>query len=94
MNRQRTVPFRVWLLHLQQGLFALLALLVTLIVGQAFQRWSQPLVEARSVPFQAPIQRHFSAVGSASDDRGAYTLTPVEQAEPVTDMPRQERWVF
>ncbi|NWB90159.1 hypothetical protein [Pseudomonas agarici] len=94
MKRQRTVSFHVSPLHWQQGLFALFALLVTLIVGQAFQRWSQPLAEARSVPFHAPIQTHFSAVGSASDDGGAYTLTPVEQAEPVADMPLQERWVF
>ncbi|BBP73990.1 hypothetical protein CCU68_26635 [Pseudomonas gingeri NCPPB 3146 = LMG 5327] len=94
MNRQRAAQLRISPLHLQQGLFALLALLVTLIAGQAFQRWSQPVVEARPMFFHAPTQTHFSAAGPASVDRGAYTLMPVEQAESPADLPRQERWVF
>lgn len=41
MNRQRLAQLHISPLHLQQGLVAILALLVTLIVGQQFQRWEQ-----------------------------------------------------
>ncbi|SDS37100.1 hypothetical protein NLK61_12830 [Pseudomonas fuscovaginae UPB0736] len=96
MNRQLAAPLHISSLHVQQGLFALLALLVTLVVGQAFMRWTQPTVEHQRVFFQAPVQTHFSAIGSASasGDRVAYSLTPVEQADSLGDLPRQDRWVF
>lgn len=41
MNSQRIAQLRISPLHVQQGLFLLLALLVTLIAIQQFQRWSQ-----------------------------------------------------
>ncbi|WP_017902663.1 hypothetical protein [Pseudomonas asplenii] len=94
MSRQLAVPLRISSLHVQQALFALLALVITLIVGQAFMRWTQPTVEHQRVFFQAPVQTHFSAIGSASSDPVAYRLTAVEQAEPLDDLPRQDRWVF
>ncbi|KPA89694.1 MULTISPECIES: hypothetical protein [Pseudomonas] len=94
MNRQLAAPSRISSLHVQQGLFAVLALLITLVVGQAFMRWTQPTVEHPRVFFQAPVQTHFSAIGSASSDPVAYRLTPVEQAEPLDELPRQDRWVF
>ena len=41
MSRQRAAQLRISPLHIQQGLFAVLALLITLIGGQQFQRWEQ-----------------------------------------------------
>ena len=41
MNCQRAAQLRFSPLHLQQGLFAVLALLITLIAGQQFLRWEQ-----------------------------------------------------
>ncbi|PHX52470.1 hypothetical protein AO354_28920, partial [Pseudomonas syringae pv. syringae] len=41
MNSQRIAQLRISPLHIQQGLFLLLALLVTLIAIQQFQRWNQ-----------------------------------------------------
>ncbi|QXI28667.1 hypothetical protein [Pseudomonas vanderleydeniana] len=94
MNRQLAASLRISPLHVQQGLFALLALLITLVVGQAFMRWTQPAVEPQRVFFQAPVQTHFSAIGSAASAPVDYRLTPVDQAEPLDELPRQERWVF
>jgi len=94
MNRQRATQLPISSRPVQQGLFVILALLVTLMAGLVFQRWAQPAVEAPRVPFQIPTQTHFSAVGTASADRGTYTLTPVEQAEPLGERPQEQRWVF
>lgn len=41
MIRQGAAQLRISPLHIQQGLFALLALLITLIGGQQFLRWEQ-----------------------------------------------------
>lgn len=41
MNRQSAAQLRLSPLHVQQGLFALLALLITLIGGQQYMRWEQ-----------------------------------------------------
>ena len=39
MNRQRLTQLRISPLHIQQALFASLALMVTLIAIQLFQHW-------------------------------------------------------
>jgi hypothetical protein len=95
MNRQRAAQLRISPLHIQQGLFLLLALLVTLVVGQQIMSWhysQQP--EAPRVTIQHPTQSHFSAVSSMQTESAALRMMDVDQAQPVNDMPRQERWVF
>ncbi|MEX3774783.1 hypothetical protein [Pseudomonas sp. MYb118] len=96
MNRQRAAQLRISPLHIQQGLFALLALLITLIGGQQLLSWQlsqQP--EAPRVSFQYPTQTHFSAVrGTPADNNSAMRMVDVDQAQPLDEMPRQERWVF
>jgi len=95
MNRQRAAQLRISPLHIQQGLFAVLALLITLIGGQQFQRWEQSQQqEVTRVPIQHPTQTHFSAVSSSFADSVPMRMMDVDQAQPADEMPRQERWVF
>lgn len=95
MNRQRVAPLRISPLHLQQGLFGVLALLITLIAGQQFLLWQQSQQpEVPHVSIQHPTQTHFSAVSSSQADLAPMRMMDVDQAQPADDMPRQERWVF
>ncbi|MHC8316920.1 hypothetical protein [Pseudomonas sp. LB3P31] len=95
MNRQRAAQLRISPLHIQQGLFAVLALLITLIGGQQFQRWEQSQQqEAPQLSFKYPTQTHFSAASSQPADSTALRMMDVDQAQPADEMPRQERWVF
>ena len=95
MNRQRAAQLRISPLHIQQGLFAVLALLITLIGGQQFQSWNQSQQQdAIRVSIQHPIQTHFSAASSNQADLAPMRMMDVDQAQPVDEMPRQERWVF
>lgn len=95
MNCQRAAQLRFSPLHLKQGLFAVLALLITLIAGQQFLRWEQnQQQEASRVSFQHPTQTHFSAASSGMSDNTSIRMMDVDQARPDDEMPRQERWVF
>lgn len=94
MNRQCAAQFRLSSLNIQQGLWAALALLVTLVVGQQWMLWherQQP--EAPQVSFHRAPQTHFTAV-SAAEASASMRMMDVDQVEPMTDMPREERWVF
>jgi len=95
MSRQRAAQLRISPLHIQQGLFAVMALLITLIAGQQFQRWEQnQQQEAPRLSIQHPTQTHFSAASSNQADSPPMRMMDVDQAQPVDEMPRQERWVF
>jgi hypothetical protein len=95
MIRQRAAQLHFSSLHLQQGLFAVFALLVTLLGGQQFLRWEQSQQqEAPRISFERPVQSHFSAAKSGMADSAAMRMMDVDQAQPADQMPRQERWVF
>jgi hypothetical protein len=95
MNRQRAAQLRLSPLHLQQGLFCVFALLVTLIAGQQLLSWEQSQQQtAPRVSFQHPTQTQFSAASSGMTDSTAMRMMDVDQAQPVNEIPRQERWVF
>ena len=95
MSRQRAAQLRISPLHIQQGLFAVLALLITLIVGQQFQRWEQNhQQEAPRLSIQHPTQTHFSAASSNQADSPPMRMMDVDQTQPAQEMPRQEHWVF
>ncbi|MCK1789926.1 hypothetical protein [Pseudomonas violetae] len=96
MNRQRAAQLRISPLHIQQGLFAVLALLITLIGGQQFQRWEQNQQQEapQLLSFKYPTQTHFSAASSQARDSTSLRMMDVDQAQPANEMPRQERWVF
>lgn len=96
MTRQRAAQVRISPLHLQQALFGVLALLITLIACQQYLRWEnsqQP--EAPLISMQHSTQSHFSAVSSSvQDDNATMRMVDVDQAQPLDQMPREERWVF
>ena len=95
MNRQRAAQLRISPLHIQQGLFALLALLITLIAGQQFLLWEQSQQpEAPHLSIHPATQTHFRAVSSNQADLAPMRMMDVDQAQPADQMPRQERWVF
>jgi hypothetical protein len=95
MNRQRAAHFRISSLHIQQGLWAFVALLVTLIAGQQLLLWHESQKpEAPLVSVQRAPQTHFTSVSNLADAAASMRMMEVDQAQTVTDMPRQERWVF
>ena len=96
MTRQILSQLCVSPVRLQQGLFASLALMVTLIGGQQLQHWQQ-----QTPHFERPAmtQTHFSSIGSrtvgaASADVTAPQLRVAEQDSTLGELPTQERWVF
>lgn len=90
MTRQNLSQLHVSPLRLQQGLFASLALMVTLIGGQQLQHWQQiPQFERPSM-----TQTHFRSVGSVAADVTAPQLRMVDQESALSELPSQERWVF
>ncbi|MBD8096997.1 hypothetical protein IFR08_25665 [Pseudomonas fluorescens] len=94
MTRQSLSQLRVSPLYVQQGLFASLALMVTLIAGQQMQHWQQSQQQAPQ--FERPVmtQTHFRSVGSTAADVTAPRLRLADQESTLSDLPVQERWVF
>lgn len=94
MNTQRLAALRISPLHLQQGLFASLALMITLIVVQQFAHWNQNQqithiqhTYSHSAPFTKASALKATDVG--------LSLQPVEDAAgAVEQAPRQQSWVF
>ena len=99
MNRQGFASMRLSTLNVQQGLFASLALVVTLIGGQQWGRWEQmqqPV--ATSVQHVVTQQQHFGAIRSSlqssSQTTGRYDLAAAEDTQIAHSQPAPERWVF
>jgi hypothetical protein len=94
MNTQPLAKLRISPLHLQQGLFASLALMVTLIVVQQFNHWSQDHDGAQiqhAYSHSTPLAK--ASALKATDV--ARSLQPVEDAATAIDQaPRQQSWVF
>lgn len=94
MNTQRLAALRISPLHLQQGLFASLALMITLIVVQQFAHWNQnqqviqvPHVYSHAAPFAKASALKATDVG--------LSLQPVDDADAAVEpAPRQQSWVF
>ncbi|PIB58593.1 hypothetical protein [Pseudomonas sp. 2822-17] len=98
MTRQTLSQMRVSPLRLQQGMFASLAVMVTLIAGQQMQHWQQ---SQQQVPqFERPVttQTHFSSIGSRTVGSAADVTAPqlrvADQDSTLGELPTQERWVF
>ncbi|MGB3126452.1 MAG: hypothetical protein WBB95_21805 [Pseudomonas sp.] len=94
MTRQRLSQLRVSPLRLQQGLFASLALMVTLIAGQQLQHWQQSQQQIPQFEHPSMTQTHFRSVGSAAADVTAPSLRVADQDLSLGELPAQERWVF
>lgn len=93
MTRQSLAQLRVSPLRLQQGLFASLALIVTLIGGQQLHRWEDSRQPVSQIERPMTQQTHFRAAGNAAV-AGTPTFIVVDQAVTTGDLPYQERWVF
>lgn len=94
MTRQSLSQLRVSPLRLQQGLFASLALMVTLIGGQQLQHWQQSQQQIPQFERPSMTQTHFRSVGSVPADATAPQLRMVDQESALSELPSQERWVF
>ena len=94
MTRQSLSQLRVSPLRLQQGLFASLALMVTLIGGQQLQHWQQSQQQIPQFERLAMTQTHFRSVGSVAADATAPQLRMVDQGSSLSELPSQDRWVF
>ncbi|MHA4975061.1 hypothetical protein ACX0K2_00995 [Pseudomonas extremorientalis] len=94
MTRQILSELRVSPLRLQQGLFASLALMVTLIGGQQLQHWQQSQQKIPQFERPSMTQTHFRSVGSVAADATAPQLRMVDQESSLSELPSQERWVF
>ena len=94
MTRQSLSQLRVSPLRLQQGLFASLALMITLIGGQQLQHWQQSQQQTPQFDRPATVQTHFSSIGSAAADSTAPQLRVADQDSTLGELPTQERWVF
>lgn len=94
MNRQRLAAVSVSTESVRQVLFVILALLVTLLAGQQYQRWSQAqqhdlLLEPQARPVAAS---QFTQASAKASNQAA--LYQVERSAEVTEVPNQPRWVF
>ncbi|OZY61430.1 hypothetical protein CJF39_01075 [Pseudomonas lundensis] len=94
MNRLGLSRIRLSSLHLQQGLFASLALLVTLIGGQQLVRFEHATQPVQTVLHQPAQQTQFSAIGSSAEVISGYALTAADETQIANTEVPQERWVF
>ncbi|WP_268798633.1 hypothetical protein [Pseudomonas huanghezhanensis] len=93
MNTQRLAQLRISPLHMQQGLFASLALMITLIATQQFNHWNQNRETAQvkhSYSHNMPVA---TATALKAKDV-ALSFQSVDQVAADEQMPRQQSWVF
>lgn len=93
MNRQRLTQLRISPLHIQQGLFASLALMITLIAIQQFQHWENSR-EAAQIKQPFTYSQTYSNVSASMARDTALSLTPVDRKTPASEVPHQQTWVF
>lgn len=94
MNRQGLTRMHVSPLHLQQGVMAVLALLVTLIAGQQWARWEQTQPPTPQVMRSVVIHHPFTPLKSASDLGGHYGQVADGETRTAESEPAPPRWVF
>jgi len=97
MNSKRLAQMRISPLHIQQMLFATLAVLVTLIAVQQFQRWENAravAVEATQIHQQFTHRQSFTTASASVAKDTALSFTPVDGTVPVSEMPQPQTWVF
>jgi len=97
MNSKRLAQLRISPLHIQQMLFATLAVLVTLIAVQQFQRWENAravAVQATQIQQQFTHRQSFTTASASVAKDTALSFTPVDGTVPVSEMPHPQTWVF
>ena len=93
MNSKRLTPLRISPLHLQQGLFASLALLITLIVIQQFQQWNSGR-EAAQIKQPFTYSQSYSTASAPMARDTVLSFTPVDGKAPVGETQQRQTWVF
>ncbi|MDB6142975.1 MAG: Uncharacterized protein JWP80_2019 [Pseudomonas sp.] len=94
MNSQRLAQMGILPLHIQQGLFASLALLATLIVGQQFEHWTSHAQEAVQIHHPFVTGRTYSTVSATASKEPALSFQPAQETAPQAEQPHQPSWVF
>jgi len=94
MNTQTLAKLRISPLHMQQGLFASLALMITLIIVQQFTHWNQTQ-DTTQIHHAYSHSAPFAKASALKATDVALSLQPVDEAEDAIDpAPRQQSWVF
>ncbi len=93
MSRQLIAHLPISSQQIQQGLSVTLALMITLLAGQLYQRWHEAH-EAQRVQAQPAISyQHFNAV-SSSGAHVSQNQAMLQRAESSDQMVRHQSWVF
>ncbi|MCF7531752.1 hypothetical protein [Pseudomonas petrae] len=94
MNAQHLAnKLRISPLHLQQGLFASLALMITLIVVQQFIHWNQNQ-EVTQVHYSRAQTAPFAKVSALKASDVVLSMQVDDAAATTDEAPRQQSWVF
>lgn len=93
MTSQRFAQLRISPLHIQQGLFASLALLVTLVVGQQYQRHEDHKAPVH-VSQHVPVAHFYSTVSAMATTSKSHNFQSAESTAPVTEQAHTQTWVF
>jgi len=93
MNTQRLAQLRISPLHLQQGLFASLALMVTLIAAQQFHHWNQKqeVIQIQSL-YRQPAPVAIATALKATDV--GLSFKSIDEPAADEQAPHQQSWVF
>ncbi|HWH88813.1 MAG TPA: hypothetical protein VNV36_18855 [Pseudomonas sp.] len=94
MTRPIAAQVRISPLQIQQGLFGVLALLITLIVCQQYLSWENSRKPEPLISMQHSTQKHFSAVSNSQVESASMRMIDVDQEQPLDQLPQQERWIF
>lgn len=84
-------------MHIQQGLFLSLALLITLIVVQQIGHWTSVTQAAPASHVSLIHHTPFTALTAPSTQDAAVSFASVENqaaAKEVGEMPQRQSWVF
>jgi hypothetical protein len=94
MNAQHLAnKLRISPLHLQQVLFASLALMITLIVVQQFNHWNQNQ-EVTQVHYSHAHTAPFVKASALKASDVALSMQVDDAAATPDEAPRQQSWVF
>jgi hypothetical protein len=94
MNAQHlATKLRISPLHLQQGLFASLALMISLIAAQQFNHWNQTQ-EVTQAYYSHPHTAPFVKASALKASDVALSLQVDDAGATSDEAPRQQSWVF
>lgn len=93
MTSQRIAQLRISPLHIQQGLFASLALMVTLVIGQQYQRWEDHHVPVHVSQHMA-VAHVYSTVSALAATSKSQNFQSAESIAPITENAHIQKWVF